>query len=107
MVHFVITYANEKHSRFDFDYYMNTHLPMGNQLLKDYGLVHWEVDRGQVNSRGEAPAFLCITRLYFADAERMTAGFAAHGAELKADIGNYTNVDPVFTQAETVGKSTG
>ena len=107
MVHFVITYANAKHSRFDFDYYLNTHLPLGNRLLQDYGLVHWEVDRGQVNARGEAPTFLCITRLYFADAERMGAGFAAHGAELKADMGNYTNVEPVFTLAETVAKSAG
>ncbi len=105
MIHFVVTYANDEHSHFDFDYYLNTHVPIANRYLKDYGFTSWEVERGLTNSRGEPPEFICITRLYFADQERMNAGFAAHGDELRDDIGNYTNIEPVFTLAETADMS--
>jgi len=105
MAHFVVTYPNKENNHFDFDYYLSTHLPLGNRLLKDYGLTGWEVEKGRPNARGEPPAFICITRLYFGDPEQMNAGFAAHGAELKDDMSNYTNIEPVFTLVETVGNS--
>jgi uncharacterized protein (TIGR02118 family) len=102
MSHFVITYVNADNSHFDFDYYLNTHIPMGDRLLGDYGLLKTEVEQGLPDSGGGSPGYVCITRLFFTDAERMTAGFAAHGAELKADILNYTNIEPVVTLVKTL-----
>ena len=102
MIHYIVTYANEADSFFDFDYYQKTHLPMGDELLGEFGLVKTTVERCLPDSRGNAPAFACVTRLYFEDRERMTAGFATHGERLRDDIGNYTNVSPVFTLAETL-----
>jgi hypothetical protein len=46
-----------------------------------------------------------VTRLFFTDADRMQDGFAAHGEKLKADIYNYTNIEPVFTLAESLNTS--
>jgi uncharacterized protein (TIGR02118 family) len=100
MPYFVVTYANAADSRFNFDYYRNTHLPLADRLLGDYGLLNTEVEKGLPNSRGDRPDYLCITRLYFSDTERMNAGFLAHGAELKSDIANYTNAEPIFTLVE-------
>ena len=102
MNHFVVTYANEDNSHFDFDYYLNSHIPTGDRLLGDYGLLKTEIEQGLPDSGGESPGYVCITRLFFADAERMTAGFAAHGTELKADVLNYTNIEPVFTLVKTL-----
>ena len=42
--------------------------------------------------RGE-PDIICITHLDFRDAELMQEGFNAHGAELQADFGDYTNIE--------------
>ncbi len=102
MPHFAITYANTPGSHFDFDYYLDTHLPLSDRLLKPYGFVSSHVEKGKVNSRDESPEFICITRLFFEDEERMHAGFAEHGEELRADIENYTTIGPVFTAMELI-----
>jgi uncharacterized protein (TIGR02118 family) len=105
-MHYVVTYPNQPGSHFDFDYYVNTHLPLGARLLKNYGFVGWSVERGIPDIRGMPPAFHAITRLYFNDKQAMRAGFAAHGEELGADLRNYTDVDAVFTLAEPAGEET-
>ena len=100
MPHFIVTYANSANAAFDFDYYVDTHLSLGEQLLKPFGLLRAEVDKGLKNPRGESPSYVCVTRLYFSDTERMYAGFAEHGDVLRQDIENYTNITPVFTLVE-------
>jgi uncharacterized protein (TIGR02118 family) len=102
MIHYIITYPNKPGSYFDFDYYRQTHLPMGDELLGKFGLVSTTVEKGLPDASGNMPALTCVTRLYFEDRERMTAGFASHGARLRDDIQNYTNIQPVFTLAETL-----
>ena len=103
-MHYIVTYPNEPGSRFDLDYYLKTHLPMSERLLKDYGFTGWEVEKGLAGPRGESPAFHCTTRLYFNDTERMRAGFMAHGEQLRTDVRNYTDVEAIFTLAEEAGK---
>lgn len=102
MICFVVTYTNAEGANFNFDYYLNTHLPMADDLLSEYGLLKTEVGKGIKNSRGELPAYTCITQLHFSNIDQMTMGFSSHGAQLKADIKNYTNIDPVFTLIEKI-----
>ena len=37
-------------SEFDFDYYMNAHMPLVKKRLADFGMGDFEVERGIVNS---------------------------------------------------------
>ena len=105
-MHYVVTYPNETGSHFDFDYYLNTHVPLAVRLLKNYGFAGWSVERGVPNAGGTPPVFHAMTRLYFNDKEAMRAGFMAHGEELRTDVRNYTNVDAVFTLVEKAGEET-
>jgi len=105
MVNLIITYANEPDSHFDFDYYVSTHLPLGMEHLSAFGLENWDAEQCSSSISGDEPAFHCISHLYFADEQEMRKGFAKHGAELRMDTPNYTNVAPVFTLAENTARS--
>jgi len=102
MARLVIKYPNTGGANFDFDYYTATHIPLSQKLLAEFGMGHFEILRGEESVAGDDPAFLCITQINFPSAEQIKAGLAAHGDELKADFGNYTNIKPVVTICEPV-----
>jgi uncharacterized protein (TIGR02118 family) len=65
------------------------------RLLAPYGVQGFEIDRGLPDADGTPPRYLAVGHLLCADAGRLAAGFAEHGAEIKADVANYTDVKPV------------
>src|SRR5689334_14679520 len=96
-------YANGPGKTFDFDYYLNKHVPLVNQRLKPLGLVRYEIDRGLGGGvPGSAPAYLCMGRLYFDTLEQFQQSLMQHGPELLADIPNFTNVEIVLQVSESL-----
>jgi uncharacterized protein (TIGR02118 family) len=95
-------YANAAGKRFDHDYYARKHMPMALDLLKDAGMLRYEIDRGLSGAAaGSPPAYLCIGRLYFETDAGLEQALAKHGPQLLADVPNYTDAELVLQIGET------
>jgi uncharacterized protein (TIGR02118 family) len=79
--------------RFDFDYYLDRHVPLARRLLGGFGLVKLEIDRGlSSEERGSEPRCVCAAHLYFENVEDFYRAMDAVGDELGADVPNYTDI---------------
>ncbi|HMV01439.1 MAG TPA: EthD family reductase [Rhodocyclaceae bacterium] len=93
MIKVTVLYPNTPESRFDLDYYCNTHMPLVRDKL---GLAckGIAVDAGIAGEGGNAP-FSAMCHLFFDSVEAFEAAFGPHEAAIMADIPNYTNVAPL------------
>ena len=83
-------------SHFDMDYYLSKHVPMTKAKLQSLGFpVEAEVDEGIGSiTPGEPAPYAAIGYLLFEKMEDLQNGLATYGAEIMADILNFTNVQP-------------
>ena len=95
-------YKNASNSEFDFDYYLNTHMPLVKKRLADFGMGEFEVERGIEAADGEAAPYICIVHIEFPTKDNFMRGFEKHGEELSADVPNYTNIAPEMQISEIV-----
>ncbi|MBT8422489.1 MAG: EthD family reductase [Gammaproteobacteria bacterium] len=102
MIRLVITYPNHSDARFDFDYYIETHMALSRRLLDSFGMGHFEVLRCDQALTGETSECVCITQIEFESLDQLQAGLAVHGTTLAADFCNYTDITPVATVCESV-----
>ena len=95
MVRMIVSYPSQPGSRFDLDYYLETHMAMVEEKLGPHGLTSAWVDQGLGGGAPGSPArFQIQCMLNFSSLEGMQAGLAAAGAALMADIPNFTDVRP-------------
>lgn len=99
-----VIYPREEGARFDFDYYVGTHLPLVARKWGDAGLEGAEALRGTGTPEGGPAPFFAIALIRFGslDAFRAAATGAA-GAEIFRDIPNFTDVRPVVQLNEPLG----
>jgi len=104
MIRVSVLYPTREGSKFDWDYYVDIHMPLvrkrfGTDLVKD------EIDRGLSSAEPGSPApFQIIVHLWFDSMKNVKNAMGKHGPELTSDIPNYTNVVPIFQISEiTVG----
>jgi uncharacterized protein (TIGR02118 family) len=82
-------------TRFDYDYYVNRHTPMVLDLWKPHGLVNVEISKGISGLMPSTkPPYVTITNLTFTSLEALQSALAAAGAQVMADIANFTDVQP-------------
>jgi uncharacterized protein (TIGR02118 family) len=96
MIRLTALYPKTSDSHFDMDYYLSKHVPMTTAKLQSLGIpVEAQVDEtlGSVPPSEPAP-YAAIGYLLFEKMEDLQKGLAAHGAEIMADIPNFTNVQP-------------
>jgi len=87
--------------RFDYVYYEQKHRPLVLDRLAANGISRYEIQQGLSGiAPGSDPAFACIGNLYFNSVSDFQQGLAAHGAELIADIPNFTDIQPQFQISE-------
>ena len=93
-----ILYPNQKGSRFDMDYYLNTHMPMSIERLGSAkGFQGVSVERGiSAGVPGSAPAYIAMCHFLFNSVEDFMAAFTPHAALLQGDMPNYTDVEPII-----------
>jgi uncharacterized protein (TIGR02118 family) len=84
--------------KFDFDYYIKTHMGLVHKLLDPFGLVKTEVDKGVEDS-----PFIAAGHLLFNTKEEMQKALQAHDPELAADLVNFSDIKPHFQISEIVG----
>jgi uncharacterized protein (TIGR02118 family) len=98
-----VFYPNGPGKRFDHVYYEQKHRPLVMDRLASHGITRYEIQQGLSGlGPGSEPVFACIGNLYFATVGDFQQGMAAHGAELQADIPNFTDIQPQFQISETV-----
>jgi uncharacterized protein (TIGR02118 family) len=101
MIKATVFYQGSSESKFDMDYYLNSHIPLCQKLLSPYGLTRVEVDKGIDSPEGSA-SYAVIAHLVFDSAEQMQKGMQAHDPELAADVKNYTDIQPIFQISEVL-----
>ena len=96
MVKVSVLYPNRPDSRFDVEYYLNTHMPMSARLLGSaIKAITVEIGRSGVDPNGIAP-FAAIAGFTCETVEDFTDAFTPVAAELQGDIPNYTDIEPVI-----------
>ncbi len=100
MIRVSVLYPNNPGSKFDHDYYANSHLPMVRGKLGS-ALVDSGIDTGIGTAVPDAPApFVSIGWLTFNSVEDFQGAFEPHAQEIMADIPNYTDIEPQFQISE-------
>jgi uncharacterized protein (TIGR02118 family) len=95
-----VMYPSHDGNTFDIDYYHKVHMPMAQRLLS---ATEFSVDHGiGGGAPGSAAPYLAIGYLLFESLETFQKTIASHGAEVMADIPNYTNALPIIQISEVM-----
>ena len=100
-----ITYQNGPDVRFDFDYYVNTHMP---RIMNLYGksISRFELRRGLPGADGAKPPFVATITIWIADGPAFDAAQREHQAGLRADVPKFTNAVLIAQRDRIVGTAT-
>lgn len=98
MIKISILYPNDQNARFDFDYYINTHMPLSIRLLSVHsGFKSVTVERGLSGAiPGTEATYLAMCQFVFDSTDDFMAAFMPHAALLQGDMVNYTNIEPII-----------
>jgi len=100
MIRMTILYPGKEGARFDWAYYLGTHIPLVRRRLGNV-LKSISIEHGLAGVAPGAPAaFVALCHLTFDSMPAFQAAFASHAAELMADIPNYTAIEPVMQVSE-------
>jgi uncharacterized protein (TIGR02118 family) len=98
MIRISILYPNNKGTRFDVTYYVNTHMPMSIKLLSKHpGFKGVSVERGLGGAaQGSEPAYIAMCHFLFNSIEDFLAAFTPNAPVLQGDMPNYTDIEPII-----------
>jgi uncharacterized protein (TIGR02118 family) len=103
MITLTALYPKTADSRFDLDYYLNTHTPLVRERLTPMGLTGIDLEEGLAGGAPDSsPAYALIGHLRFGTIEELQAALITHGPELMGDIPNFTDVQPVMQISQSV-----
>jgi len=104
MISMAVMYPNEEGGRFDFDYYLNSHMPMVSDLWTPMGMKSVQVNKGiGGGAPGSDAPYVVVAQVLFSTMEDLQAAQAAHGGEIFHDVANFTNLSPRVQISEIVG----
>ncbi len=96
MVKVSVLYPNKAGSRFDVEYYLNTHMPMAAQLLGP-AIKAITVDIGRSGEQpGSLPPFAAICNFVSETVEDFMGAFLPVADQLQGDIPHYTDIQPII-----------
>jgi len=100
MIKVSIFYPIKPGSRFDADYYVNTHMPMACRLLAP-AIKSVSVDIGVSGETPDAPPpFAAVCEFTCESAQAFVEAFLPSAGELEGDIPNYTDIAPMIQFSE-------
>ncbi len=101
MIKISVLYKNADNAKFDFDYFLNSHIPMLKNLVGDKA-KSMAVEQGLAGGpQPGAPApFVAMAHLYFENMDDFQASMAQGAEAIMNDIPNYTNCEPVIQISE-------
>jgi uncharacterized protein (TIGR02118 family) len=92
-------YPNKQDATFDFDYYLNRHIPRARKLTNDQGT---EIRKGVSTPTGIPVPYICVCRFWINSEAEYRAVMEEHGKDFLADIPNFTNIQPVVQIDEVI-----
>ncbi len=100
MIRVSVMYLNELGKNFDWDYYLNKHLPMVHRLLGPLGLIRVEIDK----AADPSSPFIAVGHMVFNSMENCQNSFfnPIYGNEIAADVANYTDAPAQMQISEIV-----
>ena len=98
MVNVSSIYPRKEGCEFNFEYYLNKHMPRSIELLSAAkGFKKVSVERGiDIDDPKLESAYVAVCHYYFDSLEDFMAAFGPHAEELQGDIANYTNIEPTI-----------
>ena len=102
MIRVSILYPNEEGKKFDWDYYLNKHMPMLHEKLDPISLIKAEIDKG-IGSKGEnTPAPFCVGCHLFFNSMEDFQKILPYEEDMFSDVPNYTDIIPLVQISEMV-----
>ncbi|MDZ4707946.1 MAG: EthD family reductase [Saprospiraceae bacterium] len=98
MTRISILYPNLPNSKFDFQYYVQIHMPRSMELLSKhpgYKGVSVEKGIGTVMPGLKIP-YIAMCHFLFDSLDDFIAAFTPNAAELQGDMVHYTDIEPVI-----------
>ncbi|GAA3537083.1 EthD family reductase [Zobellella aerophila] len=94
MIRVSVLYTNSEGCRFDMDYYRDHHIPLLRARLGEV-LKQVTVEQGIGGGRpGASAPYLVMCHQLFESVEAFQNAIAPHGAEIMADVANFTDIKP-------------
>ncbi|MBI3219484.1 MAG: EthD family reductase [Bacteroidetes bacterium] len=102
MIKVAIFYPNGEGKTFDMAYYSTKHMPLAASLFGDK-LKALTIDKGLASGRpGEPLPYLAIGYFYFDNMTDFQNAMGPNSEKLRADVPNYTNIQPILQISEVV-----
>ena len=97
-----IVYQNGPDVKFNFDYYITTHMPL---IMRLYGksISRFELRRGLPGADGAPPPFIATITIWIADGKAFDEAQVKHQAGLRADVPKFTNAVLIAQRDRIVG----
>ena len=100
MIKVSVFYANEKGKKFDMEYYCSKHMPMVKEKLGP-ACKSMAAEQGLGGAEpGSQALYIAMGHLYFDSVEAFQTAFGPHAGAIKADIPNYTDIQPSIQISE-------
>ena len=100
MVKVSVLYPHKDGAKFDMNYYLTKHMPLVRQTL-GAALKGVSVEQGIAGGSPNSPApFVALGHLLFDGVADVESALGSHGAELMADVPNFTNIEPTLQISE-------
>lgn len=100
MIRVNVLYPHQEGARFDWSYYLSSHIPMVGQKLGT-AVKTTSVEQGIGGGAPGTPApYVAIASFTFDSVPAFQAAFGPHAQEIMADVPKYTSIEPVLQISE-------
>lgn len=100
MIKVTVFYPYVEGKKFDMEYYCSKHMALVRQKLGDV-LKGAAVEEGISGIEpGSKPAYIAMGHMYFDSLKEFQNAFGPHAEEIKNDLPNYTDIEPVIQISE-------
>ena len=100
MIKVSVLYPNNEGSKFDMDYFCNSHFPMVQEKL-GAALKGVSVEQGLGGAEpGSRATYVAMGHLLFDSVDAFQSAFGPHAEAIMGDIPNYTDVEPTIQVSE-------
>lgn len=94
MIRVNVMYPNSEGCEFNYDYYMETHIPLVQARMGE-ALKNLQIFKGLGGAGGSPAPYVTTASLTLDSVEDFGASFGPHADEILGDIPNFTNVQPI------------
>lgn len=101
MVQLNILYPKSANATFDWDYYLNIHMPMSIKLQGE-ALKGVSIAKGIEGIEPAPVAYVAVTTMLFESVDAFLQAFTPHAEMLQGDMPNYTNIQAVIQFSEVM-----